>query len=411
MAGGGNPCSARIKQWSVLMDMNDDRTQYSLELRQLIRDTLQAAIEGEFSTHEDFPFFLTRTAYDMFTEVEGLPLYPQEIPRVLLDWAKLDPKVNWQREDFLVLDLETTGLGRGQTVAFLIGLGYYEAGQFIVEQIFLPETEAEANSFDRLIELLETRAVLITFNGKTFDIPVLESRLLYHRIWLNLREKQHIDLLHLARRLWKNKIPSCALETIEYYIMGYIREKELDIPGSLIPQTYFQFLISGDPELIRRVFVHNQFDILHTAALFTLICDSIGYPPAQGMDARIDYHALARLYLSQGQTDTARSILVDLISQNQVSGDIAHELGLIYKRDQDTAAAEECFSLAAALAHPAGMLEYAMLLEKRKAFAEALELAERLLRWQLSRPLVDCNKVQQLEKRIQRLQARLANRK
>lgn len=389
------------------MNMNDDRDSYSLEIRQIIRDTLTATIDGHFSAHRDFPCFHTRAAYDMFTEIDGLPLYPAEIPPILLQWAKMDRAVPWSREDFLVLDLETTGLGRGQTVAFMIGLGYYENGQYVVEQIFLPEPEAEANSFDRVAELLESRAVLITFNGKTFDLPILESRLLYNHIWLDLRAKDHLDLLHIARRLWKNKIPSCALETIEYYILGYIREKELDIEGSLIPQTYFQYLISGDTELLKRVFIHNQFDVLHTVALFALICNSIGYPPVEGFDHRIDYHALAKLYLSQGHRETARSILVDLLAQNILTGDIACDLGLLFKQEKDDAAAQDCFGLAASLLHPAGMLEYSKSLEKSKHYPQALEYARKLLDWQLSRPVISGAKVLELEHRIQRLHKKL----
>jgi len=387
-----------------LAPMNKEREDFSLEIRQLIRDSLKAEMGGEFSEHEDYPYFFTRESFDSLTEVDGFPLFPREIPDILLQWARMDPAVNWRMEDLLVLDLETTGLGRGQTIAFMIGLGFYEAGQFVVEQLFLPEPEGEASSFDRLIQLLKEKQVLITFNGKTFDIPVLESRILYNQIWLDLRSKEHIDLLHLARRLWKNKIPSCALETIEYYIMGYIREKELEIDGGLIPQTYFQYLINGDAELMRRVFVHNRFDILHTAALFTLICDSIGYPPAQGFDHRIDYHALAKLYLSQGHRETARRILVDLMAQNHLTGDIAYDLGLLYKKEGELEAAENCFAMAADLLHPEGMLEYCKALEKRREFARALELAEKLLHWQMERPLVNSRKVLDLEKRIQRLQ-------
>lgn len=383
--------------------MNIEREDFSLEIRQLIRDSLKAEIGGEFSAHKEYPYFFTRESFDDLTEVEGFPLFPKEIPDILLQWAKMDASAGWRLEDLLVLDLETTGLGRGQTVAFMIGLGYYEQGRYVVEQIFLPEPEAEANSFDRLIELLKGKQVLITFNGKTFDIPVLESRILYNQIWLDLRSKEHIDLLHLARRLWKNKIPSCALETIEYYIMGYIREKELDIDGSQIPQTYFQYLINGDAELVRRVFVHNRFDMLHTAALFTLICDSIGYPPAQGFDHRIDYHALAKLYLSQGHRETARRILVDLMAQNHLTGDIAHELGLLYKKEGDLEESENCFAMAADLLHPDGMLEYCKALEKKKEFNQALDLAEKLLNWQLGRPMINSRKILDLEKRIQRL--------
>ncbi len=390
--------------------MNIDREDHELQLRQMIRATLRATLDGEFSAHADFPCFSTRSCYDMFTEVDGLPLFPGRIPEVFARWAGLEAGKTICREDILVLDLETTGLGRGQTLAFMIGLGYYEDGRYVVEQLFLPEPEAEVNSFDRLIELVNQKSVLITFNGKTFDLPILESRLLYHHIWLDLRSLTHIDLLHIARRLWKNKIPSCALETIEFYILGHIREKELDIEGGLIPQTYFQYLINGDAELMRRVFLHNQLDVLHTAALFTLICDLAGYPQERGFDQRIDYHALARLYLSQGDRETARAILTDLLAQNVLSGDIACELGLINKQDGEAEAAASCFALAASLGHPAGRLELAKLLEKRKEYGEALDLAEKLLHWHLGRPRINARQVEELEKRILRLQRKLGAR-
>lgn len=383
--------------------MNDDRDLYGVELCLLIREALSAAIEGDFSAHNDHPFFSTRRAYDMFTEVEGLPLYPKTLPRVLLDWAKLDASVAWQKEDILVLDLETTGLGRGGTIAFMIGLGYYDDGQYIVEQIFLPEPEAECNSFDRLIELLEKKSLLITFNGKTFDIPVLESRILYHRLWLNLREKQHLDLLHIARRLWKNKLPSCALESIEYYIMGHIRDKELDIEGGDIPQTYFQFLINGDPELIRRIFVHNQFDILHTAALFALICDCIDTPVKVGSDHRIDYHALAKLYLSQGHADIGKNILIDLIAKDLLCPETAFELGRIYKKEKDLQSAESCFAMSAALFHPPSVLELTKLLEKKKEFSAAKAWTEKLLLWHSSRVGEEAKIITELNQRLARL--------
>jgi len=158
---------------------------------------------------------------------------------------------------------------------------------------------------------------------------------------------------------------------------------------------------------MRRVFIHNQFDILHTAALFTLICDSVGYPPALGFDHRIDYHALARLYISQDSSETARAILTDLLAQNIVSGDIACELGLLNKKEGDLEAADSCFALAAALDHPAGRLEYAKLLEKRKDYDSALDQAQALLHWHLARPQISARQVEALEKRVLRLRRKL----
>lgn len=389
--------------------MNADRELFSFELRSMLREALAHAIEGSFSEHKENPFFFTRKAYPMFTEIDNLPLSFPAIPDVILAWAGLDPAINRPLEEILVLDLETTGLSRGETIAFMIGLGYYEHGEFVVEQIFLPDPEAEINSFDRLITLLQSKSLLITFNGKTFDIPVLESRLLYHQLWLNLRSMEHLDLLHLARRLWKKKLPSCALETIEFYILGHIRDKELDIDGGEIPQTYFHYLMNGDPELVRRIFIHNHHDILHTAALLALICNSTVYPPQGGYDIRIDYHALARLYQSQNHTETARRILVDLLAANVVTADIALDLGLIYKQEQDFEAALDCFTIAAGLSLPQAMLELCKLQEYQfKNYTEALANAMQLEHFLLSRPLPNSKLVADTTKRRERLEAKLA---
>lgn len=388
------------------MDMRQDPDGFAPELKQLLRESLAATLSGHFSAHPQDPTFHVIERYPMRTP-EGLALYPDSLPEVLLKWAKIDTGTAWKPEDFLVLDLETTGLGRGNILAFLMGLGYWENGEFVVEQIFLPDPDAEVNSFDRLMELLETRSVLITFNGKTFDIPVLQSRILYNRLWLDLRAKEHLDLLHIARRLWKNKIPSCALETIEYYVMGHIRDQELDIDGGDIPQTYFQYLISGETDLIRRVFIHNGFDVLYTAALFGIIANAVALPLKAGEDPRIDYHAVAKLYLSQGGTDIARNLLVDLMTSGFVSAEVAYELGMLLKKDKDTAGARDCLAIASGLEHLPAMLEMCILLEKDKDYPAALEIAARLKQRRLALPLVDARKLADIDRRILRLQKKL----
>ena len=392
----------------MMQDMNEDRELYSSELKELLQETLKNAIEGDFSAHSSDPYFFTKKSYPLQTEIEDLPLFPDIFPEILLSWANLDTAIERNKEDILILDLETTGLRSNGIFAFMIGLGYYENDQYIVEQIFLPDLDAELNSFDRLMELLKNKSLLITFNGKTFDVPVLESRLLYHQIWLNLREMEHLDLLHIARRLWKNKLPSCALETLEFYLLGQIRDKELDIAGGDIPQTYFNYLINGDPDLIRRVFIHNHTDILHTAALFTLICNSISYPPEKGMDRRIDYHSLALLYKSQNRIDIAKNILLDLLAAGIADKDILKELGLIYKKEKDYDSAYNCFEIAASLHCPISMQEACIILEYQyKRYAEALDTAEKLKTYLLSRPIINSNKVADIEKRISRLNLKL----
>jgi uncharacterized protein YprB with RNaseH-like and TPR domain len=390
------------------MDMDKDRDLFGTEIKQMLRESISRAVTGYFSKHADDPVFYTREAYPMKTRIEDLPLYPKSIPEIIRSWANLGRETLYKPEDVLVLDLETTGLGRSGTLAFMIGLGYFEAGEFWVEQIFLPDPDAEEHSFERLQELMQSRSLLITFNGKSFDVPVLEGRLLYHQIWLDLRAMEHLDLLHIARRLWKRKLPSCALESIEFYILSHIRDKELDISGGDVPQTYFHFLTTGEAESIRRVFVHNQHDILHTAALFALICDSCQYPPEGGMDSRIDYHALALLYQSQGHEELARRILVDMLARGELRPEIAHDLGIIYKRAKEAEDALASFEIAASLDHSLSLIEAAKILEKRKDFTKALKYSQRAMFLSNGRYLQNHKQLAEIQKRVDRLQKKLS---
>ncbi len=385
-----------------------DREKYGAEIRQMIHKALKSTIKGEFSAHKDYPVYVTKKQYRQTTMTDGLPILIPNIPNVILDWAGIEDK-NITHDDLLILDLETTGLSRGGgMIAFMIGIGYYENDNYIVEQYFLPEPDAEINSFDLILPHLDRKGVLVTFNGKTFDLPVLESRFLHNRLWIDLRSKQHIDLLHLARRLWKKKMPSCALETLEYYILGHIRDKELDIEGSIIPQTYFQFLINGDPELLQRIFLHNRTDVLHTAALFAMICEQIDYPLPDDRDIRIDYHAVGRLYQSQGRKDEAKAILTALADENYITPELVYDLGILHKKDKAFAEAESFFRQGADLLHNPSMLELCILLEqKSKDFESALMIAEALSFNLLADPYGNEKKLMELEKRISRLKARM----
>ncbi len=389
--------------------MLTDPEAFSAEIKQKIYKALQSTVKGEFSTHKDYPVFITRKKFRQTTMTEGLPILVPNIPNVILDWAKIDDKTI-THDDLLIIDLETTGLSRGGgMIAFLIGVGYYENDSFIVEQYFLPEPDAEINAFDLLLPLLDKRAVLVTFNGKTFDLPVLESRFLHNQLWIDLRSKSHIDVLHLARRLWKRKVPSCALETLEYYILGHIRDKELDIDGGEIPQTYFQFLINGDPELLQRIFIHNQTDVLHTAALLAMICEQIDYPLPTDRDIRIDYHAVGKLYQSQGYKDEAKHILSALADENYITPELVYDLGILHKKDKLWSEAEHFFRQGTDLLHAPSMLELSMLMEsKHKDFESALLIAEALLNQMLSDPFKTDKKQADLEKRINRLKDKMS---
>lgn len=385
-----------------------DPENFKTEMKQMIHKALLKTVKGEFSHHQDYPVYCTKKKYRQTTMTDGLPILIPNIPDVILDWAGIEDK-SITHDDLLILDLETTGLSRGGgMIAFMIGIGYYESDNYIVEQYFLPEPDSEVNSFDFILPHLDKKPVLVTFNGKTFDLPVLESRFLHNQLWIDLRSKSHIDLLHLARRLWKKKVPSCALETLEYYILGHIRDKELDIEGSVIPQTYYQFLTNGDPELLQRIFIHNQTDVLHTAALFAMICEQIDYPLPLDRDIRIDYHAVGKLYQSQGWLNQAKDILTSLADENYITPELVYDLGLLHKKEKSWQIAAQYFSQGAELMHNPSLMELCILLEqKHKDYEQALRLAETLSFNLLSDPVGNEKKLIDLEKRIVRLNAKI----
>jgi uncharacterized protein YprB with RNaseH-like and TPR domain len=164
------------------------------------------------------------------------------------------------------LDTETTGLAGGSgTCAFLVGIGYIEDDSFRVRQLFMRDYAEEEAMLHELTELLSRFRSLVTFNGKSFDIPLLESRYILSRLRFPLSEVPHFDLLHPARNLWKARLDSCRLAELEHILLGH--EREDDVPGELIPSLYFDYVRSKNASRIFRVFTHNCHDILSLAAL------------------------------------------------------------------------------------------------------------------------------------------------
>ena len=169
-------------------------------------------------------------------------------------------------ERALFLDLETTGLGVGTgNVPFLIGLAYVESGAFVLEQAFIRHPGEERAALAHLLERLEGRTHLVTFNGRAFDWPLLTGRFILNG-WRPTGEgPRHLDLLQPSRALWRYVLPSCRMSVIEEDRLGI--EREDDIPGSLAPALYFRFLQDGDPAHVAGVFAHNERDLLTLAAL------------------------------------------------------------------------------------------------------------------------------------------------
>lgn len=168
-------------------------------------------------------------------------------------------------ERALYLDTETTGLAGGTgTVAFLVGLARFEDGALCVEQLIVPELGSEAPVLARLAERIAGASCLITYNGKSFDWPLLRTRFVLSRLRVPALPP-HIDLLHVCRRLWKPRLSRVRLTDMEREILRF--ERHDDLPGSEIPARYFEFLRGGSPQRLCPVLEHNQNDLIALAAL------------------------------------------------------------------------------------------------------------------------------------------------
>jgi len=205
------------------------------------------------------------------------------------------------------LDTETTGLAGGTgTYAFLVGVGYLVEDGFQLDQFFMRDYDEELAMLDELGRFLPGFSLLVSFNGRAFDWPLLETRFAMARRPAPLRGIPHLDLLHVARRLWRARLASCSLSSLEQHILGVRRTGE-DVPGWLVPQIYFDYLRSGDAGPLLQVFYHNAQDILSLVALATYLAQ-IGDDPFHGSLCHgADFYSLARLLESAGDSEVAAS--------------------------------------------------------------------------------------------------------
>ena len=168
------------------------------------------------------------------------------------------------------LDTETTGLmGGSGTVAFLVGVGRITDAGFAVRQFFMRDFGEESSQLTALAEHLNDFDVLVTYNGKSFDAPLLETRYRMSRLRVPLERLQHVDILHGSRRIWKSRFETCQLVQLEHRILGYTREG--DVPGGMIPQLYYDFIKKQRPSLVEPILEHNRLDIVSLACLTAIV--------------------------------------------------------------------------------------------------------------------------------------------
>ena len=208
------------------------------------------------------------------------------------------------REGICFLDTETTGLSHGVgTVAFLVGVGYFAGEHFVVRQYLMRDYDEEVFLLSHVARHVADSRMLCTFNGATFDLPLLESRYTLQR----MREaypagKPHLDLLPIARRVWKMRLKTCNLRNVEETVLHFFRED--DVPGALVPQQYFSFLQTKDMALLEGILQHNAQDIISLAHVLDRLIRLHEAPLLA--QAPEDVFSLGRIWEKRGKNAGAR---------------------------------------------------------------------------------------------------------
>ncbi len=268
----------------------------------------------------------------------------------VLDPSLLVTERDTRQRRTVFIDLETTGLSGGAgTVAFLVGCGYFDIGAFQVRQFLLTSFTAERALLEAVSQFLIEDVdadLIVTYNGKTFDVPVMETRWLFHRMEMPLDGVPHFDALHAARRLWKGRAedPStslraggagdgCRLTTLERALFDVRRIG--DVPGFEIPSRFFRFLRSGDPRPLEPVLEHNRLDLVSLAAV-TARAARLVDDGADGCPDSPQALALGRIYERAGSRDRAEACYrrSARASDADVRSEALYRLGLVLRRER-----------------------------------------------------------------------------
>lgn len=240
------------------------------------------------------------------------------------------------------LDTETTGLAGGAgTYVFLVGVGYFEGDQFCVRQYFMRDYNEERALLSALNELLSNFKAVVTYNGKTFDLPLMESRYIMSGMKMSLKDPYHFDLLYPARRLWKRRLENCSLSTVERDILGVIRDD--DVPGYLIPEIYFSYLRTKDARALKQVFEHNLQDILSLVALVSRMCFLVE-DPLNNTEYGMDIFSIGKMFDEEKKYGQSTRYYAEALKHNLAEGEILEILRLssfAYKRQGKWEEAEE----------------------------------------------------------------------
>lgn len=240
---------------------------------------------------------------------------------------------SWDVRRLLFLDTETTGLSGGAgTLAFEIGLGFIDGRGMVIRQYVMRDYGEEGAMLSDIASLLPRFDTLVTFNGKSFDIPLLESRMVMQRIRVHLTDWPHFDLLHACRRVYRLRLGRCNLAALEAAVLGEARED--DLPGAQVPQRYFDYLKTREFALLEDVLRHNRQDVKSLASLTGKLCEAFREP--ERLAHAEDVFGVGRTLLRGGHTEQGRRCM-RILGMSSMSSQARMVLSSSYKKSREWA--------------------------------------------------------------------------
>ena len=275
----------------------------------------ETLLDGRGLTNEHGSYFLSERLYANHQRHGSMEIsHLAELPGELLGGISRDEIPAREPGRWAFLDTETTGLAGGTgTCAFLVGVGTIDEDGFRVRLFFMRDYDEEPAMLAALAEFLSGYDVLVTYNGKAYDAPLLETRYRLKRLPFPIERMHHLDLLHGARRLWKLRLTSCRLMDLEYEILGV--ERQGDLPGELIPYYYFEYLKTKQAFRLVPLLHHNVIDIVSLACLTAVVLPAFDSPTDVNFRHGADLLGLARWLNRSGDHEQALELYRRATSQ------------------------------------------------------------------------------------------------
>jgi uncharacterized protein len=296
------------------------------------------------------------------------PLLPSLPLSLISQWANDSRLAEMPLSRFAFLDTETSGLSGGTgTYAFMVGIARFVEDQFVLRQFFMRDPAEESMMLEAIANFLAPAQALVTFNGKSFDAPLLATRYRLHHIPVPFEDYAHLDLLPLARRLWRDRLESRALKYLEQHVLGLTRSSE-EVPGYEIPWLYFDYLRTGDARPLAGVFYHNAMDVVAMSALLAHINEAMEHPYDGRVEHGLDFVALGKLFEDLGHWEEAARLFERGLELNLTESDFGlavKRLSILQKRRGDFNEAIRLWETAAANGHVYAHIEMAKYYEHK----------------------------------------------